>query len=296
MAGGTTARRGTPFSDRSGPSARKGAGAPEPPEPPKRPRAPRGPKGPEGAKSAQRSGPGGPGARLRRGPVLASLAAAVLLVAGGTWVLYGSSWLRVEKVSAAGMDVLTSEQVLAAAAVPVGAPLVSVDTDEIESRVRGRLPRIDSVDVVRAWPHGIGLKVTERKPVLLIKKDSNFVEVDASGVRFDTVPKAPAGVPVLELNAGRSPSARRFDEERLLHEAVLVAGALPASVAKETVQVKVGSYDSVVLELTGGRSVTWGSGEQSDAKGRALNALLKAAPKADHFDVSVPTAPAVSGS
>lgn len=57
----------------------------------------------------------------------------------------------------------------------------------------------------------------------------------------------------------------------------------------------MGSYDSVVLELTGGRSVTWG-GEQSDAKGRALNALLKAAPKAGHFDVSVPTAPAVSGS
>lgn len=172
---------------------------------------------------------------------------------------------------------------------------MSVDTDEIEGRVRGRLPRIDSVDVVRAWPHGIGLKVTERKPVLLIKKDANFVEVDASGVRFDTVPKAPAGVPVLELNAKRSPSARRFDEERLLREAVLVA-ALPEPVAKETLQVKVGSYDSVVLELTRGRTVAWGSGEQSDAKGRALTALLKAAPKAGHFDVSVPTAPALSGS
>ncbi|MFB7468355.1 cell division protein FtsQ/DivIB [Streptomyces sp. NPDC056224] len=278
MAGATTARRG----DRgSGPSARKGSGTPKPPKPPK---------------PSKGSGPQGPGGRLRRGPVLASLAAAVLLAAGGAWALYGSSWLRVEKVTATGTEVLTPEQVLAAAAVPVGAPLVGVDTDEIEDRVRSRLPRIDSVDVVRAWPHGIGLKVTERKPVLLIKKDANFVEVDASGVRFDTVPKAPAGVPVLELNAKQSPSARRFDEERLLHEAVLVAGSLPEPVAKETLQVKVGSYDSVVLELTRGRTVAWGSGEQSDAKGRALTALLKAAPKAGHFDVSVPTAPAVSGS
>lgn len=281
MAGATTAQRGTPGSGGSGRPARKGAGSPKPPKAPK---------------SVKGSGPQGPGARLRRGPVLASLAAALLLAAGGTWALYGSSWLRVEKVTASGTEVLTPEQVLTAAAVPVGAPLVSVDTDEIESRVRGRLPRIDSVDVVRAWPHGIGLKVTERKPVLLIRKGADFVEVDASGVRFDTVPKAPAGVPVLELNAARSPSARRFDEERLLHEAVLVAGALPETVARETVQVKVGSYDSVVLELTRGRSVTWGSGEQSGAKGRALTALLKAAPKAAHFDVSVPTAPAVSGS
>ncbi|WP_408059189.1 cell division protein FtsQ/DivIB [Streptomyces erythrochromogenes] len=284
MAGATTAQRGTPSSDRPGRSPRKGDGSPKPS------------KGPKSAKARKGTAPRGPGKHLRRGPVLASLAAAVLLVSGCTWVLYGSSWLRVEKVTATGTEVLTPEQVLAAAAVPVGSPLVSVDTDEIESRVRGRLPRIDSVDAVRAWPHGIGLKVTERKPVLLIKKDANFVEVDASGVRFDTVPKAPAGVPVLELNAGGSPSARRFDEERLLHEAVLVAGSLPAPIAKETVQVKVGSYDSIVLELTGGRSVRWGSGEQSDAKGRALTALLKAAPKAGHFDVSVPTAPAAAGS
>ncbi|MFF5803572.1 MULTISPECIES: FtsQ-type POTRA domain-containing protein [unclassified Streptomyces] len=273
MAGATTAQRGGPG------AARKGSGSAKPP------------------KSSKGSGPRGPGVRLRRGPALALLAVVVLLLGAAVgWVLYGSSWLRVEKVGASGTEVLTSEQVVAAAAVPLGAPLVSVDTDEIAARLRGRLPRIDSVDVVRAWPHGIGLKVTERKPVLLIKKGTEFVEVDATGVRFDTVAKAPGGVPVLELDAERSPSGRRFDEERLLHEAVGIAGGLPAAVRRETVQVKVRSYDSVVLELTKGRTVVWGSGELGEAKGRALTALLKAAPKADHFDVSVPTAPAVSGS
>ncbi|MFD9453637.1 cell division protein FtsQ/DivIB [Streptomyces sp. NPDC059985] len=275
MAGATTAQRG---------AARKGRGpgSPKPPKPPK---------------SSKRTGPRGPGGgRSRRVPVLVSLAAAVLLAAAGTWVLYGSAWLRVEKVTAAGTEVLTPEQVLTAAAVPVGAPMVGIDTDEIAQRVRTGLPRIDSVDVERSWPHGIGLKVTERKPVLLIKKDAEFVEVDASGVRFDTVAKPPAGVPVLELDAARSPSARRFDEQRLLNEAVGIAGGLPKAIAAQTVQVKVRSYDSVVLELTKGRTVVWGSGELGEAKGRALTALLKASPKAVHFDVSVPTAPAVSGS
>ncbi|WP_374104339.1 cell division protein FtsQ/DivIB [Streptomyces sp. ISL-43] len=281
MAGASTAQRGSPG------AAGKGAGSSGRPRTPKSPKPPR------------RSGPGGP--RIprgpRRGPVLvAGLVLVLLLAAGLTWVFYGSSWLRVEKVTAGGTEVLTPEQVRLAAAVPVGAPMVSVDTDEIEARLRARLPRVDSVDVVRAWPHGIGLKVTERKPVLLIEKGAEFVEVDASGVRFDTVAKAPEGVPVLDLSAGQSPSGRRFDEERLLREAVGVAGDLPEAVRTETVQVKVRSYDSVVLELTRGRSVVWGSGEQGEAKGRALTALLKASPKADHFDVSVPTAPAVSGS
>lgn len=285
MAGATTAQRG--------PSGRGGKGgkfadAAKGPKAPKRPKSPKPPGG---------SGPRRPGRALpRRVRVLATLAAAVLLAAGVTWALYGSSWLRVEKVTAAGTEVLTPGQVLEAAAVPVGAPLVGVDTDEIAARVRGRLPRVDSVDVVRSWPHGIALKVTERKPVLLIKKDGQFVEVDSSGVRFDTVRQAPAHVPVLELAAEGSPSARRFDGERLLREAVGIAGGLPEAVSRETLQVTVRSYDSVVLQLTRGRTVVWGSGELGEAKGRALTALLKASPKADHFDVSVPTAPAVSGS
>ncbi|MEV7417983.1 FtsQ-type POTRA domain-containing protein [Streptomyces sp. NPDC089919] len=228
--------------------------------------------------------------------MLLGLAAAVLLTAGGTWVLYGSPWLRVEKVGISGTQVLTPEQVRTAAAVPLGAPLVSVDTGEIALRLRGQLPRIDTVEVVRAWPHGIGLKVTERKPVLLIAKGADFQEVDASGVRFATVREAPGGVPVLELAAGRSPSLRRFDEERLLHEAVGIAGDLPSAVARQTRIVRVRSYDSVVLELAKGRTVVWGSSEQGASKGRALAALMKAAPGARHFDVSAPTAPAASGS
>ncbi|MEU0438541.1 MULTISPECIES: FtsQ-type POTRA domain-containing protein [unclassified Streptomyces] len=226
----------------------------------------------------------------------------VLLIAGpGTlWVLYGSSWLRVERVSVSGTRVLTPQQVRDAADVPVGAPLVSVDTDAIEARLRQRLPRIDAVDVVRSWPHGIGLKIVERTPVLLVEKSGKFIEVDDEGVRFATVSDAPKGVPLLELAVSRTGSAaaslRRFGTDRLVREAVTVAGDLPSAVAHRTRQVEVRSFDDISLRLTDGRTVAWGSAEQGRAKARALTALMKAAPGARHFDVSVPTAPASSGS
>lgn len=245
-----------------------------------------------------------PPARRLRAPRLRTIiiiaVALALLSAGSVWVLYGSQWLRVERVSVSGTRVLTPAQVREAADVPVGAPLISVDTDAIEARLRRKLPRIDAVDVVRSWPHGIGLKVTERTPVLLVQKGGNFVEVDDEGVRFATVSEAPKGVPALELTlsqpGSRTASLRRFDEDRLVREAVRVAGAIPAAVAKDTQVVKVRSYDDISLELNGDRTVAWGSSEKGAAKARTLTALMKAAPDARHFDVSVPTAPASSGS
>lgn len=224
----------------------------------------------------------------------------MLLGAGSVWALYGSAWLRVRHVSVSGTLVLTPAEVRDAAAVPVGAPMISVDTDGIEARLRRKLPRIDTVDVVRAWPQGIGLKVTERTPVLLARKGRDFVEVDHEGVRFATVSQAPNGVPMLELSVSRTGSGvasfRRFGTDRLTREAVRVAGELPAAVAKDTRTVQVRSYDDISLELADGRTVAWGSGENGRAKARTLAALMKAAPGARHFDVSVPTAPASSGS
>ncbi|GGW59151.1 cell division protein FtsQ/DivIB [Streptomyces griseoloalbus] len=232
--------------------------------------------------------------------IIVSAVALVFLGSGAFWLLYGSDLVRVERVSVSGTRVLTPAQVRGAAEVPLGEQLISVDTETIEARLAKTLPRIDTVDVVRSWPDGIALKVTERTPVLLVHKGGKFIEVDDEGVRFATVSRAPKGVPALELAISRTGSTaaslRRFGENRLVREAVRVAGALPASVAHATRSVKVRSYDDISLELTDGRTVDWGSSEKNAEKSRTLTALMKAEPGARHFDVGVPTAPASSGS
>lgn len=271
MAGPSTAERGRRQQPGSGPPRSKRAG---------RPRLPV------------------PTTRQRRLAVLL-LVLVVLLAGAAAWLLYGSSWLRVRQVAVSGTRVLGPDEIRHAAGVRIGSPMISVDTGAIEERLRRSVPRVATVEVSRSWPHGIGLKVTERDPVLLVEKSGKLTEVDAEGVRFATAGRVPEGLPRLELAASRAPSSSRFGTDRLIRAAAHVVSGLPAVLggdARTVRVVKVRSYDSIVLELTGERTVTWGSSEDGPAKGRALTALMKAAPKARHFDVSAPTAPAASAS
>ncbi|NLU74572.1 FtsQ-type POTRA domain-containing protein [Streptomyces sp. HNM0575] len=233
---------------------------------------------------------------LRLRALLVLFALALGLAGFGAWALYGSDWVLVERVTVSGEKVLTEKQVRAAAGIPVGTPLLSVDRAAAQHRLKSALPRLDDVRVVRAWPHGIGIEVTERKPELAMKHAGNFVEVDVEGVRFDVVPEQPKGVPLLVMEVEGSAGLRHFGKERLRREAVRAATSLPDSVARDTRTVRLRSYDSITLELTGGRTVLWGSGEQGRAKAESLTALMKATEDARHFDVSVPSAPASSGS
>lgn len=239
------------------------------------------------------------GRRLRlpgRRVLIAVLLAAAVLGGFAAWALYGSNWLRVEQVAVSGTDVLDADEVLDAARISEDVPMATVDTDAVEARLAAELPRIDSVDVDRVWPHRVEVTVTERRPAVLLRKGESFVEVDDEGVRFATVRTPPAKVPIVEMQVADSPSLDRFGRQRLRESAVRVAGALSESVRRDTRTILVRSYDSVTLELTGGRTVLWGSAERGAAKTKALAAVMKAERDARYFDVSVPSAPAASSS
>lgn len=219
----------------------------------------------------------------RRWLVWRIVAVAVLLVAavvGATWLVFFSRVLDVEGVEVQGASLLDEDRLRRVAAVPTGEPLARADLDAVRARIEA-LPPVESVDVSRKWPHWILLDVTEREAVAVIEIDGGLRGIDESGVVFRTYDKRPRALPRIKV----APDTRG----EAMAEGAAVVRALPADVARRVDYVELRTVDQISLELSDGRTVLWGSAEQSADKARVLDALLKI--KAREYDVSVPGQP-----
>lgn len=219
--------------------------------------------------------------RLRRGrPWLAALLAIALLVTG-VYAVFFSPWLAARRVEVTGLTDLSRTRVVAAARVPTGSPLARVDLGAVRSRV-AEIPAVRSVDVSRSWPHAVRIAVTERIPVAVIDRGHGLQALDRAGVTFRHLTKRPARLPLVQGAAGVHADA--------LAEAGKVAASLPASVQRRVDFIHVATVDRIELRLHDGRSVLWGSAEQSDQKAEVLAVLLRRK-HVQMIDVSVPGRP-----
>lgn len=216
--------------------------------------------------------------RTWRGLLMVLLA---LCVTGGVvWLLYFSSVLTVTQVRVEGIRVLGAPDVRLAAAVPTGTPLARVDVDAVAARVEGLAP-VAEVDVSRSWPDTVRVAVTEREAVAVVAREDSFRGLDRNGVLFRAYPTRPADLPLLRIRAGTRTEA--------LEEAAAVVVALPEDLDERLEHVEVATVDAITLHLTDGRSVFWGSAEQSADKARVVEALLARPGRV--YDVSVPGQP-----
>ncbi len=206
----------------------------------------------------------------------------VLAALGGlVWLVFFSSVLAISGVRVDGTAVLDPRTVRRVARVPVGTPLATVNLDAIGARVEG-LAAVKSVDVSRAWPDKVRILVRERQAVAVVERDGGLRGVDEDGVIFRGYLSRP-DLPVIRMSAGTRSDA--------LAEAARVAGSLPGDLSARVAYVQVRTVDTISLRLHNGRTVLWGSADESADKARVLEVLLSQ--KASMYDVSVPGQPVI---
>lgn len=199
-------------------------------------------------------------------------------VAAAVWALLGSRFLVVRSVAVTGTHLVPRSEVLAAAAIPHGLPLVRVNTGDAARRIE-RITDVQSAAVTRDWPDSIVITVTERKPVLAVADGRRFDLIDATGVIVRQVARQPAGMP-------RFSASGPLPHNPGVAEAASVLRSLPTAMARQVRSVTVPRADAVTLRLANGTTVDWGAAGQTAQKARVLAILMHT--HAHYYDVSAP--------
>ncbi|MEV0671875.1 FtsQ-type POTRA domain-containing protein [Mycobacterium sp. NPDC050441] len=213
--------------------------------------------------------------------LLWSALASVVAVALGL-VLYFTPAMAARNVVVDGAAAVPQEQVLAAAAVAPGTPLLQIDTDAVAERV-AIIRRVATARVQREYPSTLRITVVERVPVVVKDYPDGPHLFDRDGVDFATEPPPPT-LPYLDAdNPGPTDPATKAALEVML--------ALPPDVVAQVGRIAAPSVASIALTLADGRVVVWGTNDRTDEKALKLAALLT---QPGHtYDVSSPDLPTV---
>ena len=114
-----------------------------------------------------------------------------VVVVGLGLVLYFTPVMSARNIVVAGLGAVTRDEVLDAAAVRAGTPLLQIDTDPVAGRVAA-IRRVASARVQRQYPSTLRITVIERVPVVVKDFPDGPHLFDQDGVDFATAPPPPA--------------------------------------------------------------------------------------------------------
>lgn len=206
--------------------------------------------------------------------------AAVGIAAVAFWALAGSRLLAVRTVSVTGLHRVARSQVITAAGIPYGTPLLRVDTGSLRRRVEA-ITLVQSARVSRSWPDGLHITVAERAPALAVPSAAGYDLIDPAGITVTSVSRRPAGIALL------IPSGPVRGNPGVA-AAAAVTRQLPAQISHRLVSVTAPGAGDVTLHLAHGVTVFWGDAAGAAAKERTLAVLMRT--NARYYDVSMPQA------
>jgi cell division protein FtsQ len=213
--------------------------------------------------------------------LLVSVVVAVVGVGLGL-VLYFTPAMSAREIVVTGTGTVTREEVLDAARVRPGTPLLQINTNQVAERVAA-IRRVASARVQRQYPSALRISIVERVPLVVKDFPDGPHLFDRDGVDFATAPPPPA-LPYIDVaDPGPSDPATKA--------ALQVLIALRPEVSGQVGRIAAPSVASITLTLNDGRVVIWGTTDRTDEKAEKLAALLTQPGRT--YDVSSPDLPTV---
>ncbi|MDT5350121.1 MAG: cell division protein FtsQ [Mycobacterium sp.] len=206
----------------------------------------------------------------------------VVVAVGLALILYFTPAMSARSIIVTGTGSVTREEILDAAQLRVGTPLLQINTNQVADRVAA-IRRVASARVQRQYPSALRITIVERVAVVVRDFPDGPHLFDRDGVDFATGPPPPA-LPYIDVdNPGPTDPATKA--------ALQVLTMLRPEVLGQVSKIAAPSVSSITLTLTDGRVVIWGSTDRAEEKAEKLAALLTQPGRT--YDVSSPDLPTV---
>ncbi len=163
------------------------------------------------------------------------------------------------------------------------------------------LPFIASARVMRNWPDGVQIAVTERAPVVqMAGPATSWSLLDGNGRTLQQVPARLPGLVVFIVHtpdSGIPPAPVGSSLPPSAGPGLEVSRTLPPAFRAQVVSVTVAADGSISLALNSGVTVLFGSDADRTAKYKDIAAILANGTlhATSVIDVTVPESPTVSG-
>ena len=228
----------------------------------------------------------------RRLKLLLALMIATALALGAWWTLLHSPWFDVDALTVQGVERTDPAEVIAAADIAVGEPLLNIETSAAE-RAIAALPWIATVDAATDLGGDVSFVVTERVPVAAVPGADGWLVVDADGRVLEHRAAVPTDVTVVEGRAWNAEPGGWIGEGAL--PALDVAALLPANLRSTVASVR-SDGGGLHLVLFGGGVVELGDATELDQKFLSTLTLLMRVDLdcLDRIDVRAPRVPVLT--
>ncbi|MDR1321725.1 MAG: cell division protein FtsQ/DivIB [Gracilibacteraceae bacterium] len=188
-----------------------------------------------------------------------------------------SQFFAITAIRTEGLVQLRENDVLRLAGVEAGDNLFLAETEALTRKVEMN-PLVADAEVVKNFPGGLIIRVTERTPAALILKEggSSAVEVDRQGFVLRVYESWPSGsLPVVTgLEETETPAPGKQINSGRLVSVLNMLRQMPPDIAPMVGEININNAGQIVLFLTSGIEARLGRSEQYEGKFAMLLELV----------------------
>lgn len=213
---------------------------------------------------------------------IAGMVLAVAAIIGAIVGIYRSPLFSIKRVEVVGIERMSREDVLRAAAVPADSTLIRFPADIVTANV-AKDPRVESVAVTRVFPDAMRIRIVERRAIAVVDAgakmwliDSHgFVIAEGSGAATGSATLALVGsIPLIRDVKGLDLKAGRKTSSEPLLNAVDVLRSISAELRAQVRAVSAPEIDATTLYTADKVEIVFGDAANAVKKDTIVRKIL----------------------